>query len=70
MNNDTRDQAAKNKNKEAGLPIAFDKIGNRIITIDADNQLDPVENATIAGSTISGIYNQTTGPSDNPKAVI
>ena len=44
---ETRDQAAKNKNKEAGLPMAFYRIGNRITTIDADNQLNPVATPTI-----------------------
>lgn len=70
MNNDTRDQAAKNKNKEAGLPIAFYKIGNRITTIDAENQLAPTAIPTIKGSAISGTYSQGNGPSDIPKIAI
>lgn len=45
-------------------------IGNRIITRDAQIQLVAVENGTTAGCTISGMYNHTTGPKDNPNTPI
>ena len=52
MKNDTTQYMQKNKNKGAGVPILDAKIGNKIITIDADAQFPNVENGTIFGSTI------------------
>lgn len=56
----------KNKNSGPIDPIADPIIGNNIITMLADVQFASVENGTIFGSTISGMYNHTTGPKERP----
>lgn len=60
----------KNKNNGAGVPSAFFNIGNNMITVVAEAQFASVENGTIFGSTISGMYNHTRGPNERPKFAI
>lgn len=60
--------AAKNTNRMPGfLSKMFSvKIGNKMITREAQIQFVAVEKDTIFGCTTSGIYSQTTGPNDTP----
>ncbi len=69
---DPKHQAVKNMKRIAGFPFKTLSLimGNIIITEAAEIQFAAVENGTILGSTISGIYNQTTGPSESPNTAI
>jgi hypothetical protein len=62
----------KNKKRIAGflLRTLSVRIGNRMITADAQIQLVAVEKGTIFGWTISGIYSHTIGPKDRPNTAI
>lgn len=64
------DQTKKKPNRGQEDPIEADKIGNNIMTKEAEIQLAPTAIGTLLGSTISGITSQTTGPNDNPKSAI
>lgn len=68
--NESNVQMKKNKNNGAGVPSAFFNIGNNMITVVAEAQFASVENGTIFGSTISGMYNHTRGPNERPKFAI
>ena len=60
-------QAAKNKNNGTDVPNALLRIGNAIMTSDADAQLANVENGITSGSTVSAMYSHMTGPRESPK---
>jgi hypothetical protein len=59
--------AAKNKNNGTDVPNALLRIGNAIMTSDADAQLANVENGMTSGSTVYAMYSHMTGPRESPK---
>ena len=61
-------QARKRRKTQAGSMLL--RKGNTIMQNVAPSKLVIVENGIMLGSTISGIYSHTTGPSVNPKISI